>query len=123
MPKVREVRDLPDEMLIDQLETYKEDLFALRFQLATGQLDNPARIKQVRHDIARILTVLRERHLEETIERADEEALEKSREEQASGKKKGSDLGDAIRTSTPEREYEPTAEKALQHLEEGPDGE
>ena len=42
----------------------KEELFNLRFQLATGQLDNPARMKQVRHDVARIATVLREREIE-----------------------------------------------------------
>jgi large subunit ribosomal protein L29 len=65
MPRaIIELRDLPDEELLERLESSKEELFNLRFQLATGQLDNPMRIKQVRHDVARILTVLRERTIE-----------------------------------------------------------
>jgi large subunit ribosomal protein L29 len=64
MAKVRELRDLGDAELLERVESLKEELFNLRFQLATGQLDNPMRIKQVRHEIARILTVLRERELE-----------------------------------------------------------
>lgn len=63
MAKVRELRDLSDAELLERVESLKEELFNLRFQLATGQLDNPMRIKQVRHEIARILTVLREREL------------------------------------------------------------
>jgi large subunit ribosomal protein L29 len=65
MNKVQEIRDLPDDALIERLESLKEELFNLRFQLATGQLDNPMRIKDVRHEVARILTVLREREDEE----------------------------------------------------------
>jgi large subunit ribosomal protein L29 len=61
---VQELRDLPDEELIERLESDKEELFNLRFQLATGQIDNPMRIKDVRHEIARILTILREREIE-----------------------------------------------------------
>jgi large subunit ribosomal protein L29 len=68
MAKVREIRDLGDAELLERLESDKEELFNLRFQLATGQLDNPMRIKQVRHEVARILTVLRERELEEEAE-------------------------------------------------------
>jgi large subunit ribosomal protein L29 len=63
MAKVGELRDLGDEDLIERLESSKEELFNLRFQLATGQLDNPMRIKDVRHDVARILTILREREI------------------------------------------------------------
>jgi large subunit ribosomal protein L29 len=63
-----EMRDLPDEELLERLESSKEELFNLRFQLATGQLDNPMRIKNVRHDVARILTVLRERALDLDVE-------------------------------------------------------
>ena len=59
-----ELRALPDEELVAQIDGAKEELFNLRFQLATGQLDNPARLKQVRHQVARIATVLRERELE-----------------------------------------------------------
>jgi large subunit ribosomal protein L29 len=61
--RVAELRDLGDEELLERLESNKEELFNLRFQLATGQLDNPMRVKQVRHDVARILTVLRERRI------------------------------------------------------------
>jgi large subunit ribosomal protein L29 len=62
--KVRELRDLGETELFERLESDKEELFNLRFQLATGQLDNPMRIKQVRHEIAQILTIVRERDLE-----------------------------------------------------------
>ncbi|MEX0990780.1 MAG: 50S ribosomal protein L29 [Actinomycetota bacterium] len=70
MAKNKELRELPDLELLSRLESGKEELFNLRFQLATGQLDNSARIKQVRHDIARILTVLREREIERAEELA-----------------------------------------------------
>jgi len=66
--KVREIRDLGEVELLERLESLKEELFNLRFQLATGQLDNPMRIKQVRHEVARILTVLREREIEAELE-------------------------------------------------------
>jgi large subunit ribosomal protein L29 len=68
MAKIQELRDLGDFELIARLEADKEELFNLRFQLATGQLDNPMRIKTVRHEVARILTILRERELEAEIE-------------------------------------------------------
>jgi len=61
---VQELRDMADEELIERLESDKEELFNLRFQLATGQIDNPMRIKQVRHEIAQILTIVREREIE-----------------------------------------------------------
>lgn len=58
--KVNEIRELtPADMLAKEKE-YKQELFNLRFQLATGQLENTARIKEVRKSIARIKTVLRE---------------------------------------------------------------
>ena len=96
MTRVAELRELPDDQLIERLESHKEELFNLRFQLATGQLDNPMRIKDVRHDVSRILTVLRERQPEQAVEeelaRADTEALAESRQAQAAGKKKGEPL-------------------------------
>jgi large subunit ribosomal protein L29 len=108
MVRTAELRDLPDEELLERLESFKEELFNLRFQFATGQLDNPMRIKVVRHDVARILTLLRERHLEteleEEVARAEEEALERSREMQASGELKGESLETMIETSGPEEE-------------------
>ncbi|MBA2729939.1 MAG: 50S ribosomal protein L29 [Euzebyaceae bacterium] len=58
-----ELRDLSDTELVEQLAEFKQELFNLRFQLVTGQLDNPRRLKQVRHDIARVLTVQRQREL------------------------------------------------------------
>lgn len=64
MAGVRELRDLGGDDLVQRLDASKEELFNLRFQLATGQLDNPMRIKEVRRDVARILTILRERELE-----------------------------------------------------------
>jgi large subunit ribosomal protein L29 len=75
--KAAELRDLPDDELIVRMEAAKEELFNLRFQLATGQLDNPARMREVRHDVARIATVLREREIEQELESvADEEEIE-----------------------------------------------
>ncbi len=58
-----EIRDLADEELITRLGEAKEELFNLRFQVATGQLDNNRRLQHVRRDIARIYTVMREREL------------------------------------------------------------
>ncbi|QBI20460.1 50S ribosomal protein L29 [Egibacter rhizosphaerae] len=59
----QELRELSDEELVEQHDELKEELFNLRFQMATGQLDNPRRLQQVRRDIARVLTVQREREL------------------------------------------------------------
>ena len=63
--KAAELRDLPADELLARIDAAKEELFNLRFQLATGQLDNPARMRVVRHEVARIATVLREREIEE----------------------------------------------------------
>jgi large subunit ribosomal protein L29 len=60
---VAELRELTDEELVLRLKESKEELFNLRFQMATGQLDNNRRLRTVRHDIARIYTVMREREL------------------------------------------------------------
>jgi large subunit ribosomal protein L29 len=60
---VAELRDLNDVELSERHDELKEDLFNLRFQLATGQLDNPTLLKQARRDIARVLTVQREREM------------------------------------------------------------
>jgi large subunit ribosomal protein L29 len=68
-----DLRDLPDEELMSRLDAAKEELFNLRFQLATGQLDNPMRLKEVRHEVARIMTLLTEREIV-TAETGDEEA-------------------------------------------------
>jgi large subunit ribosomal protein L29 len=62
--KTAELRELPDDELYVRIESAKEELFNLRFQLATGQLDNTARLQELRHDVARLATVLREREIE-----------------------------------------------------------
>src|SRR4026207_871724 len=62
--KAVELRELPDDDLYVRIESAKEELFNLRFQLATGQLDNTARLKELRHDVARVMTVPRGRALE-----------------------------------------------------------
>ncbi|MCW2608926.1 MAG: large subunit ribosomal protein [Actinomycetota bacterium] len=61
--KVAELRELADEELVTRVREFKEELFNLRFQNATGQLDNNRRLQAVRRDIARIYTVMREREL------------------------------------------------------------
>ncbi|MCL6559145.1 MAG: 50S ribosomal protein L29 [Firmicutes bacterium] len=66
--KVKEIRDLTDEELVRKIADSKDELFRLRFQLATGQLDNMMKIKEVKRRIARLKTVLREREL--AIQRA-----------------------------------------------------
>jgi large subunit ribosomal protein L29 len=58
-----ELRELTDEELTLRVREAKEELFNLRFQMATGQLDNNRRLRTVRHDIARIYTIMREREL------------------------------------------------------------
>ena len=58
-----ELRDLGDEELIQRVRESKEELFNLRFQMATGQLENNRRLRVVRRDIARIYTIMREREL------------------------------------------------------------
>jgi large subunit ribosomal protein L29 len=58
-----ELDTFEDEKLVDELKKAKEELFNLRFQSATGQLENHGRVRAVKRDIARIYTVLREREL------------------------------------------------------------
>lgn len=58
-----ELRELTGEELTERLREFKEELFNLRFQIATGQLNNNRRLRTVRQEIARIYTVLREREL------------------------------------------------------------
>ncbi|RJQ69499.1 50S ribosomal protein L29 [Pseudonocardiaceae bacterium YIM PH 21723] len=60
---VTTLRELSDDELVLRLREAKEELFNLRFQMATGQLDNNRRLRTVRHDIARVYTVMREREL------------------------------------------------------------
>lgn len=61
--KLSEIRDLPVEEIVDKLRETKEELFNLRFQNATGQLDNYKRLRDLKRDVARFKTILREREL------------------------------------------------------------
>ncbi|MDQ3403452.1 MAG: 50S ribosomal protein L29 [Actinomycetota bacterium] len=58
-----DLRELTDEELVLRARESKEELFNLRFQMATGQLDNNRRLRTVKHEIARVYTVMREREL------------------------------------------------------------
>jgi len=62
--KARDLRDLSPDELRQRLDDTKEELFNMRFQHATGQLDNYRRLRELRGDVARLSTVLRERELE-----------------------------------------------------------
>jgi len=70
--RAAELRETPDDELLTQLVEAKTELFNLRFQLVTGQLDNYARVGQVKKDIARINTILRDREIA-AAEAAEEE--------------------------------------------------
>lgn len=60
--KVKELRELSVEQLNDKLAELKKELFNLRFQHAINQLDNPHKIADVKHDIARVMTILHEKN-------------------------------------------------------------
>jgi large subunit ribosomal protein L29 len=62
--KASEIRNLTSDELGKKLTDLKDELFKLRFQLATGQLENPMRIRDVRRGIARVKTVIRQRELQ-----------------------------------------------------------
>jgi large subunit ribosomal protein L29 len=64
--KTKDIRDLTTAEIEVKIKSLKEELFNLRFQLATGQLENTARVSEVRKEIARMKTVIRERELEIT---------------------------------------------------------
>lgn len=61
--KANEIRELTTAEIEQNIKSLKEELFNLRFQLATGQLENTARIKEVRKGIARMKTIIREREI------------------------------------------------------------
>jgi len=77
MAKAKALADLGDTDLLEKLSDAKEELFNLRFQFATGQLENSARLKQVKKEIARTLTELRAREIADA-ESLEEAALEAS---------------------------------------------
>lgn len=61
---VQEIRDTDTQELLNKVDEYKKELFELRFQNATGQLEDTARIKKIKKEIARIKTIIRERELD-----------------------------------------------------------
>ena len=65
--KPNELRDIPDDTLREHIATVRRDVFGLRMQHATGELENTARLRGVRHDLARALTVARQRGLDPNV--------------------------------------------------------
>ena len=63
--KVKEIRELSTKEINEKIVSAKEELFNLRFQQATGSLEKPSRIRDLRHEVARYKTVLREREMKE----------------------------------------------------------
>lgn len=61
--KIKEIRELSNEEILKKIEEYKEELFNLRFSQATGTLEKPSRIRELRKQVARMKTILREREL------------------------------------------------------------
>jgi len=70
--KAAELRDLPYDKLAERMAEAKEELFNLRFRLATNQLDNSARLRELRREMARISTVMREQEIEAYYSRQEE---------------------------------------------------
>ena len=68
--KMTEIRKLTPEELIKKEEENRKELFNLKFSAATGNLEKPHRIKELRHEVAKIKTVIRERELSESKEEA-----------------------------------------------------
>ena len=61
--KINEIRDLTNDELNQKLEDLKAELFNLRFQHVTGQLENPVQMRETKRDIARVKTIIREKEL------------------------------------------------------------
>ena len=64
MPAAKSLRDMQDDELAEQLRTARKDIFGLRFQHATGELENTAGLQAAKRDLARVLTVARERGID-----------------------------------------------------------
>lgn len=76
LPKIEEIRDLSDEELNDRIVETKKELFQLRFQKATRQLDKPHQFKHLRHRLAQLMTIERERQLAAANAASDSSAAE-----------------------------------------------
>ena len=59
----KEIRDLTNEQIVKKIEEYKEELFNLRFSQATGNLEKPSRLRELRKQVAKMKTIIREREL------------------------------------------------------------
>ena len=70
--KMSELREMTNEELNQQLETFREEMFNLRFQQSTNRLENPMRLKSVRKDIARIKTLLTEKESSKKVRGKDD---------------------------------------------------
>lgn len=64
--EMKELRDMVDAELVEKEQQLRQELFNLRFQLATGRIENPMRIRQTRHDLARVKTVRRQNAMTST---------------------------------------------------------
>ena len=64
MPSTKELRDLQDDEIVEQIKTARRDIFGLRFQHATGELENTAGIRTAKRELARVLTVAHERGID-----------------------------------------------------------
>jgi large subunit ribosomal protein L29 len=118
MATATEIADYDTEELERQLSETRRELFNLRFQLATGQLDNFSRINHVRKDVARMLTELRIREIAE----AEGIALEETAGHQAAARRRSEDtkLG-RDKTTASERRAKAKAAEAAEHDHEGHD--
>ena len=64
MSSAKELRDLQDDELVEEVKTARKEVFGLRFQNATGSLENTAGVRAAKRDLARVLTVARERNID-----------------------------------------------------------
>jgi large subunit ribosomal protein L29 len=62
--KIKEARNFDDEQLVEKVREFREELFNLRFQNATGELENTARLREARRSLARVLTIAHEREID-----------------------------------------------------------
>ncbi|KAM9861534.1 50S ribosomal protein L29 [Leucobacter sp. BZR 635] len=95
---VTELDSFENERLAEELKKAKAELFNLRFQSATGQLENHGRVRQVKRDIARIYTVLRERELGIRVTPVAEAAPAKKSSAKKASTKKTEQASDAVET-------------------------
>ncbi len=101
--KTIELRDLDSEELAVRLSELKEEIFNLRFQKATGQLDDHRQIRRVKRDVARIRTILRERELA-AWEEQQQEAVAEAAPEPAAAEARPPDGPDQVQTDEAEED-------------------